>query len=197
MKVITFFVLGCTLAAHAEQHAIDKQKSVMTVHVGRSGVLSTFGHDHEIAAPIAGGSVDTTARHVELRVASGALKVMDAKGSAKDRDEIQKTMLGPEVLDVTRYPEIVFRSTAVEPAGAGSWKVRGSLTLHGQSKPVTVDVTEKAGQYVGTAQFRQTEFGIKPVKVGGGTVRVKDELRIDFNIQLARSDTARQGGAVK
>jgi len=51
MKAITLFVLACTLAANGQQHAIDKQKSVMTVHVSRSGVFSALGHDHEIAAP--------------------------------------------------------------------------------------------------------------------------------------------------
>src|ERR1051326_6917390 len=111
MKLTTLTLLACGLAAYGEQHAIDKQKSAMTVHVSRSGVLSAFGHDHEIAAPIASGSVDTAARHVELRVESAALKVRDPKSSEKERADVQKTMSGPEVLDVTRYPEITFRST--------------------------------------------------------------------------------------
>jgi hypothetical protein len=34
--------------------------------------------------------------------------------------------------------------------------------------------------------LKQTEFGIKPVKVAGGAVRVKDEIQIDLDIQLAR-----------
>ena len=86
----------------------------MTVRVYRAGVFSAFGHDHQIAAPIAGGSADTAAHHVELHMDAGALRVRDAKGSEKDHNEIQKTMLGPDVLDVERYPKIVFRSTAVE-----------------------------------------------------------------------------------
>ena len=39
---------------------------------------------------------------------------------------------------------------------------------------------------VGSARLRQTEFGIKPPKIAGGTVRVKDEIRLDFDIQRAR-----------
>jgi hypothetical protein len=31
-----------------------------------------------------------------------------------------------------------------------------------------------------------TEFGIEPVKVAGGSIRVKDEIRIEFDVQLAR-----------
>src|SRR5258708_5275084 len=126
-------------AASGQTRAIDTQKSTMTVHVSKAGVLSAFGHDHEISAPIAKGTADTATHHVELHVQAGALKVRDAKASEKDRNEIQKTMLGPEVLDVAHHPEIVFRSSGAEPAGEGVWKLRGSLTLHGESKPVVVE----------------------------------------------------------
>jgi polyisoprenoid-binding protein YceI len=179
-------VLAWATAASAQQHAINTRNSVLTVRVFKAGVFSAFGHDHEIAAPIAAGTADTTAHHVELRVDAAALRVRDPNISDKDRSEIQQTMLGAEVLDVEHHPEIVFRSTAVEPAGASSWTMRGSLTLHGQTRLVTVDVSEKAGHYLGKAQFKQTEFGIKPVKVAGGTVKVKDEVRIEFDIQLER-----------
>lgn len=60
------------------------------------------------------------------------------------------------------------------------------MTLHGETRPVEADVREAEGHYTGTVQLRQTEFGIKPVKVAGGTVRVKDEVGIDFDIQLSR-----------
>jgi hypothetical protein len=39
---------------------------------------------------------------------------------------------------------------------------------------------------VGNAVVKQSDFGIKPVKVAGGTVKVKDEVRIEFDIQLAK-----------
>ena len=157
----------------------------MTVRVYKAGVFSAFGHDHQIAAPIARGSTDTAAHRVELHIDAGALRVRDAKGSEKDHNEIQKTMLGPDVLDVERYPKITFRSTAVEPIGEGSWKIRGDLTLHGQTRSVTVEVSQKDGHYIGSSLLKQTDFGIKPVRIAGGTVRVKNEVRIEFDIQLA------------
>jgi len=167
-------------------HAIDTRTSVMTVRVYKAGMLSAMGHDHEISAPIASGTVDTGAQRAELHVDASALRVRDPKGSEKDRAEIQLTMLGPEVLDSEHHKEIVFRSTSAESAGAGSWKVHGNLTLHGQTRPLTLEVTEKAGHYVGFALLKQTDFGITPIKVAGGTIRVKDEIRIEFDIQLAR-----------
>src|SRR5689334_5281321 len=179
-RVISWAVLlASTGAATAQHHTIDTQTSVVTVRVYRTGVFSAFAHDHQIAAPLAAGSVDAAAHRVELHIDARALRVRDPGVSDKDRNEIQTTMLGPQVLDVTQYPEIVFRSTAAESAGTGSWNIRGNLMLHGQTRPVTVDVIEKAGHYSGRAALKQTDFGIKPIRIAGGTVRVKDEVHIE------------------
>jgi polyisoprenoid-binding protein YceI len=173
------------VAAAAQERQIDAAKSTMTVRAYKAGVFSAFGHNHEIAAPIAGGTVDTKAQRVELRVKASALEVKDPDTSEKDRNEIQTTMLGPEVLDAAHQPEIAFKSTSAEPTGTGAWKVSGNLTLHGQTRPVTVDVHEQGGHYTGNSTLKQTDFGIKPVKVAGGSVKVKDEVRVEFDIQLA------------
>ena len=166
--------------------AIDARKSVLTVHVSKSGVLSAFGHDHEISAPIVGGTVDVEKRRVELRANAVALKVQDAKVSDKDRNEIQATMLGADVLDAKTYSEISFGSTSAEASGTGAWKVTGNLTLHGQTRPVSMEVRDVAGHYSGACRFWITDFGIQPVKVAGGTIRVKDEVTVEFDIQLVR-----------
>jgi polyisoprenoid-binding protein YceI len=173
-------------ASFGQPRAIDTAKSTLTVHVSKAGVLSALGHNHEIAAPIAAGTVDTTARTVELRASAKTLQVRDPGVSDKDRSQIQSTMAGAEVLDVAQFPEIAFRSTSANSAGNSTWKAQGELTLHGQSHPVSMDVREVDGHFEGACSFKQSEFGIKPVKVGGGTVRVKDEVRVDFQIHLAR-----------
>jgi polyisoprenoid-binding protein YceI len=64
--------------------------------------------------------------------------------------------------------------------------VNGSLTLHGQTRPVVVTVRETAGHFTGVSRLKQSDFGIAPIKVAGGAVRVKDEIQIEFDIQLAR-----------
>jgi polyisoprenoid-binding protein YceI len=175
-----------TPAARAEPHKIDTAKSTMTIRVYKAGVFSALGHNHTISAPLRYGVVDSDAHRVEVTVNAAALRVRDPDVSEKDRAEIQNNMLGPEVLDAERHQEIAFRSTGVEAAGPGAWTVRGNLTLHGETKPVTLEVRETNGRYEGNARLRQSDFGIKPVKVAGGTVRVKDEVRIEFEIQLAR-----------
>jgi polyisoprenoid-binding protein YceI len=177
------FLLATTVLA--APRPIDTAGSKITVYVGKAGAFSAFGHDHEVSAPIASGDVDPDAHRVEFTVRSASMKVLDPKVSDKDREEIQKNMVGPEVLNVEKYPEIRFRSVTAERSG-DSWTVKGELTLHGQTQPVTVSAKEQAGHYTGSTKVKQTDFGIKPVKVAGGTVKVKDELRIDFDIQLAR-----------
>jgi polyisoprenoid-binding protein YceI len=169
----------------AQPRTIDAAKSKLTIRVAKAGALSVLGHDHEITAPVTSGTVDVQGRKVELRVKTASLQVADAKASDKDRGEIQKTMIGVEVLDAEHNPEITFASTSVEETGAGAWQVHGNLTLHGQSQPVTVAVRREGERYVGSANLKQTSFGIKPVKVAGGSIRVKDEVRVEFDIQLA------------
>jgi polyisoprenoid-binding protein YceI len=173
-------------AAIAQPRPIDTARSTMTVHAYKSGLLSAFGHDHDISAPIATGAVDVAGHKVELTVNTAAMRVLDPKVSEKDRADVQTNMLGPDVLDATNHKEIRFHSSSAEPAGGGAWKVSGELTIRGTARPVSFEVREHDGHYTGTCKLNITEFGIKPIKAAGGTVRVKDEIQIDFDIQLAK-----------
>ncbi len=172
------------LIAAGQERAIDTGASVLTVRVFRAGVLGGFGHDHQIVVPIASGFVNVGAQRVELRARAAAMKVRDPGASDRDLMEIQKTMLGPQVLDAERYPEIEFRATSAEVRGPQAWSVRGELTLHGETHPIMVEVRQEGGRYTGLSRFKQSEFGIKPIKLAGGTVKVKDEVRVEFDIRL-------------
>lgn len=161
---------------------MDAAKSTMTVRVFKSGLFSAFGHEHEISAPVEQGSFREDKPSVELSVDARKLRVMDKDVSDKDRAEIQETMLGPKVLDTQQFREIRFRSTQVDRLGDGKWLVHGDLTLHGQTRPVQVKVEGQNGRYRGSAELQQKDFGITPVTVAGGTVKVKNEVRIEFDI---------------
>ena len=93
-------------------------------------------------------------------------------------------MLGPEVLDGDRFPQIRFRSVAIQRGDAGRWSVRGQLEVHGQTHPVTVSVVREQGHYKGSTSLKQSDFGITPISIVGGTVKVKDEITIDFDIAI-------------
>jgi len=187
MKRIVFLAaasLLCVVDVSAQQHAIDTQKSTLTIHVGKTGAFSGLGHEHEVRAPIQSGTADTGSHPaVEIHVDARALRVIDKDASETERAEVQKTMLGPEVLDSESHQEIVFKSTGADPAGQGQWTLRGNLTLRGQTRPVTVQVTLKDGRYTGEAGVKQTDFGIKPPGKAG--IRAKDEVKIEFDVRLA------------
>jgi polyisoprenoid-binding protein YceI len=95
-------------------------------------------------------------------------------------------MEGPAVLDSEQFPDISFHSTRVEKTGDEHWTVSGDLSLHGRVNPVIVNVALKDGHYLGSTTFKQREFGISPVSIAGGTVKVKDEVRIEFDIVFAQ-----------
>ena len=184
---LAFVVLGLLPASHAwaQRRPIDVAQSRITVRVFKAGLFGGFGHNHEITAPVERGWVETGAKPgVSLEVDARKLKVADPDLETEKRAEVQKTMEGPEVLDAGRSPEIRFESTAVEPAGQNQWTVRGNLRLHGQTQPVSVDVTFGGNRYRGSATILQTSFGIKPVSAAGGTIKTKNEVRIEFEIVL-------------
>ena len=170
--------------ADAQTHAIDTKRSTVTVRVFKSGLFRAFADDHEIAASLAEGSLDDSSTpSARFAIDVKAMRVLDPKLSPGNRSEVQTRMLGPEVLDADRFPQIRFRSMTIQPhGGADRWSVQGELELHGRTRPVKVDVVRDQGHYKGSTPLKQSDFGITPISIVGGTVKVKDELRIDFDI---------------
>jgi polyisoprenoid-binding protein YceI len=175
--------LSSTMAHAAD---IDGAASKITVHVEKSGLFSAFAHNHIISAPLASGHLDLEKRTVELKFHSQEMKVLDPDISDSERSDIDHTMKSDKVLDITRFPEISFVSTSVESTGANRYLVRGNLMLHGVTQAIELPVVFSEGRYSGNVKLKQTEFGITPVKIAGGTVRVKDVVEIVFEIVLAK-----------
>ncbi|HWA90814.1 MAG TPA: YceI family protein [Rhizomicrobium sp.] len=55
--------------------------------------------------------------------------------------ELIGELMGKGVFDATSFPTATFKSTAVTKTGASTGTITGDLTLHGATKPVTLDVT--------------------------------------------------------
>jgi polyisoprenoid-binding protein YceI len=169
--------------AAADSRPVDAERSTLTIYAYKSGLFSAFADNHVIRAPIASGRVSEEGTlAVELAVDAVQMTVLDPALPADKRAEVQARMRGPEVLDSTRYPDIRFASTDIAPDGVGQWRVSGDLTLHGVSRPLTFTVTRRDGHYRGAVMIRQRDFGIQPISIVGGTVKVKDDLRVEFDI---------------
>jgi len=174
--------LAAALPLPAQERAIDTQRSTMTIHVGKAGLFSAAAHEHWVNAPIASGTIDETGSRVEFKVLSASMAVKpDSKLDARTHDQIQKDM-EEMTLEIAKYPEIAFRSTHVEKAAEGQYKVDGVLSLHGASKPVSVIVRRSGESYSGHSVIKQTDFAIKPISIGGGMIKIKDPVDIDFVI---------------
>jgi hypothetical protein len=188
--LICLFLLTIAWAS-AQEQKIDTQRSLLTIHVGKAGFFSAAGHEHWVRAPFSEGTFSAvTPAHVAFRVAAKMMTVMpDDKLSAEKQAEVQRTMQ-TEVLESDKYPEISFRSTKVDQLQTDHWLVTGDLSLHGQTRPIQVDVKRANGSYAGSGKLKQTDFGIRPVTVAG-LVKVKNELDIVFKVIPEGNGTGR------
>ena len=191
-QVLVGMMLAAFLASAGKIHAragapsavaVDVDRSTLTISVYKSGLFSAFADNHVIRARLAEGSLTPDLPGAaSIVVHARDLEVLDPDLPADKRREVQARMLGPEVLDADRYAEISFASTVIQPAGANRWTVTGELRLHGGAHTITFDVTRSGLAYVGRVRIRQRDFGITPISIAGGTVKVKDELLVEFSI---------------
>lgn len=180
-------------AVNSARYRIDAGQSRFTVRAFAGGFLSALAHDHTISIREFEGDTDFTFGTVEpaslqMTIKAASLAVVD-KISEKDRQKIGTTMRD-EVLEVSKFPEITFKSNGVSAAktGEGQYQARisGDISLHGVSRPLTIPARLEFGDKVlhakGDFSLKQSSFGIKPVSVAGGTVKVKDEVKFAFDI---------------
>jgi polyisoprenoid-binding protein YceI len=183
-------------AQAAEQgYTVVAEQSAVHVHVGKSGVFGFAGHNHEVLAPSVQGTViadpaDLARSSVTLSFDAADLKVTGEGEPANDVPQVQTKMTGPEVLDVARFPKITFRSRSVAGRqvsdGVYDLQVTGDLALHGLTRSLTLPLRVEVGADKLTASgrtvLRHSDFGMKPVSAGGGTVKVKNEIGVDYRI---------------
>ncbi len=178
-----FLVAAVNLAA--QTRPVDVGASRVTIYAYRAGLFSRLADNHEIEAPVAEGSIDQVSRWIKLRFDARRMRVVDPKLGTGKREQVQERMAGPDVLDVNRFPDITFDSTSIVDEADGTLRVQGTLHLHGHVHEVTGMASRTGAGFSGHFTISQHDFGIKPVSVAGGTVRVKDELSVEFQIRPA------------
>ena len=106
-------------------------------------------------------------------------------------------LIGPQWLDAARFPAITFKSTKVEPTGPNTAKVTGDFTLHGVTKPLTLEVVFNGGWkgidmdpnaragFSATGSFKRSDFGVAyGVPAPGTTMGVGDEVKVAIEAEL-------------
>lgn len=111
-------------------------------------------------------------------------------------DRRDDTLRGDVYLDVERYPTIEFKSQRIEPRG-DRYAIVGDLTLHGTTRPVTLDAqfngsaldqrdTPRRG-FSATAAIRRSDFGVGTTLVNGVPMAA-EEIHLFFEVELAQRD---------
>jgi polyisoprenoid-binding protein YceI len=164
----------------------------------RQGVGSKVGHDLAIEVTDWSAEVDVPegrppAAKVTARLELGSLTVREGTGGAmaltdKDRREIEEN--ARRSLDVQRHPTATFESSHVAVGDDGG-TISGTLTLHGTAAPIEVRIREVAPErYHGTAVVIQSAHGVKPYSAFLGALRVRDEVEVDIEVDLAAAQRA-------
>ena len=192
---VAVFLCTPPLAAAPRTFVVDPAASSVRIHVGKSGAFSFAGHMHEVVAPALSGEVradpaDLAASTVTLTFEAAALKVLAEGEPAGDAPKVEEVMRGPKVLDSARFPAVTFQSQRVSgrDAGGGAYdlELAGEIALHGVTRPITLPVhVEVSGDTLtasGKAVLRHDQFGMQPVSAAGGSVKVKNEIEIEYRI---------------
>jgi polyisoprenoid-binding protein YceI len=84
--------------------------------------------------------------------------------------KLDEHLKGEQFFDAAKYPEIKFKSTKIEKLSDTTGKITGDLTLHGVTKPVTLDVTFHGGGpfmgkgvrlgFAAKTAIKRTDFGM-------------------------------------
>ncbi|MGY1604465.1 YceI family protein [Geodermatophilus sp. SYSU D00815] len=105
----------------------------------------------------------------------------------------------PDFLDVERYPEITFESTAVEEIDDDLYRVTGNLTIKDVTRPVSVDFALTGSAldpwgnlrvgFEGAVAIKRSDWGLTwNTALDTGGVLVSDRIQIEFDVSAIRSD---------
>jgi polyisoprenoid-binding protein YceI len=175
------------------RYTLDPASSRFTVQAFASGLLSGLGHSPTFAVREFTGELSFTPETVadasfHLTARADSLTLSDSV-SPKDREDIEGRMRR-EVLETAFYPEIDFQSARVTADRvADNWyrlRLEGEVRLHGVKRAQTMDaqlrILEDQVRLSGQCSLLLSAYRIRPVTALGGLIKLKDELKFDFEL---------------
>jgi polyisoprenoid-binding protein YceI len=192
MRVVFGLLLASgAIQAQAVSWRIDPQHSSAQFSVKHMMISTVRGQFGGVKGNILYDPKNPASATVEATIDCSTVNTGEPK-----RDADLKTA---QFFDVKNYPVMTFKSTSVEPAGAGKLKVTGSLTINAITRTVVLDIDGPTDPIIDT-QHRQKigvsavtkisrkEFGIlyNPIMETGG-VTVSDAVSILLEIELIKN----------
>lgn len=176
-----------------ERYRFDPSLSQFTAQAFATGLLSSFGHSPTFAVPVFQGELRFEGGQIaglglDLTVRADSLVLRD-KLSESDQREIEERMRR-DVLEVAAFPEITYQAADIPADAIGHGEFRltidGRLTLHGVTQPLPVGavlrIFEDGLLLSGECSLCLSNYRIKPVSALGGTIKLKDELFLAFEL---------------
>jgi YceI-like domain len=192
-------------------YRVDPTASIVVVEVRRAGSLARLGHDHVVASHDVHGYVAPIMRRADLYLRLDRLVVDEPalrKEAGFDTNPSPDAIAGTRrnmlerTLEVERYP---FASIGVRIAEASSADPRRdgdpaplrsqmdvdvAITLHGTARtfriPLQRQIDEAMIAVTGQIALKQSDFGIAPLSILGGSIQVQDQLALRFHIEARR-----------
>ncbi len=173
---------------HAEQFTLDNQHSYVLWHIKHLGFSTQAGKWY------VNGTVDLNKEHPENSKVDVSVKIADV---VTGLPELDKHLMGPQFFDASKFPEATFVSNKVDVTGKDTAKVTGQLTLHGVSKPVTLNVTlnqvgpnpitnTMTAGFTATTIIKRSDFGMDTLAPALG-----DEVKIEIGAEAYQTNPAK------
>lgn len=170
--------------AATEEYVFDKSHTDIRFMVDHFGYSTITGDFHEFDGRLLLDEDNLANSSIEVTI---DLRSLDS--GWEDRDEHFKS---GDFLEVSEYPQATFTSTSITANGEDRYEVDGELTMHGITRPVTLDVevnrigthpaTEaKTIGFDATTTIKRSEFD-----AGMYAPAVSDEVRIHITSEMPR-----------
>jgi polyisoprenoid-binding protein YceI len=145
------------------------------------GMMTVRGNFDEISATADIDPAHPADSSVEVTMSAASIRT---NNPARDND-----LRSANFLDVEHYPVITFKSTGVEPAGPDRYTLTGDLTIRGNTRPVTLQLT-RYGEfndpgmmghriaYSASGAINRKDFGLSFNMILDGRLVVSEEVQI-------------------
>jgi polyisoprenoid-binding protein YceI len=181
------------MAIQPGRHQLGADHGRIVLHTFRDGIASQAGHDLTIEATRWSGELtftdDLDPADLQVRIDMGSLIVRDGSGGIKpltDRDRREIGATARKVLAADRNPEATFTATKFEPGTDGGGVISGTFALAGATRPLRLQVSpDGLDRYRATTSVVQTDYGIKPYRAFLGSLKVRDAVDVEIEIDLA------------
>ena len=150
----------------------DAGQAECLVYAFREGLLSAVGHD--VCLAVTRFSIDVGAGDAITAEFDAASLRVRGDVPPGDAQKIEHNA-AVDVLGARRFPTITFRSTEVARQDRRA-RIAGTLTLHGVTRPLTLEAEDDGTHWRAEVRLDQRQFGIRPFSAMLGALRVKPEV---------------------